>query len=90
MTLINDYLLPAMWLGYLAHWWVMSTNVQVTEHSESAPSRIARFVLIVCAVALLSLPRVPLPLLNKQFLPHGLWCFAVPASVSWTVVRPPY
>jgi len=82
MTLIHSYLFLAMWLGYFAYWWVMSTNVKVTEHSESAPSRIARLVLIVCAVALLSLPRVPLPLLNKRFLPHGLWCFWSGAAIT--------
>jgi len=82
MTLIHSYLFLVMWLGYFAYWWVMSTNVKVTERSESAPSRIARLVLIVCAVALLSLPSVPLPLLNKRFLPHDLWCFWSGAAIT--------
>ena len=69
MTLIHSYLFPAMWLGYLAYWWAMSTNVKVTERNESASSRLARLVLIVCAVALLSLRSVPLPMLNERFLP---------------------
>jgi len=82
MTLIHSYLFPAMWLGYLAYWWAMSTNVKVTERNESASSRLARLVLIVCAVALLSLQSVPLPMLNERFLPLEVWCFWSGAAVT--------
>jgi hypothetical protein len=64
MPLIHNYLFPAMWLSYTAYWWEMSTDVKETERREAGTSRLARLVLMVCAVALLSLPSVPLPLLN--------------------------
>ena len=71
MRLIHSYLFAAMWLSYIAYWWAMSTNVKGTERSESAASRLARLVSMVCAVALLLLPSVPLPFLNGRFLPLG-------------------
>jgi hypothetical protein len=58
-----------MWIGYFAYWGVMSRKVKVTERSESAPSRLLRMVSIVGAMALLWLPHVPLPWLEKRFLP---------------------
>jgi len=75
MTAIYDYLFPAMWLGYMAYWWAMSANVKETKRRESDVSRFARLVLLVCAVALLWLPRVPIAALDKRFLPPGTWCF---------------
>ena len=71
-----------MWFAYLIYWWAKSTNVKTTERSESAPSRLIRFVSIVCAVALLWLPRVPLPLFNDRFLPPGDICFWIGSAVT--------
>jgi protein-S-isoprenylcysteine O-methyltransferase Ste14 len=82
MSLIYNYLFPAMWLGYLAYWWAMSTNVKVTARRESMPSRLVRLVLMVCAVAFLWLPSVPIRLLDERFLPPGLWCFWGGAAVT--------
>jgi protein-S-isoprenylcysteine O-methyltransferase Ste14 len=82
MSIMTEYLFPAMWLGYLAYWQVMSKDVKVTEREEPALSRLVRLVLIVCAVGLLSLPRVPFPLLNERFLPAGAWCFRSGAAVT--------
>ncbi|MGD0308762.1 MAG: isoprenylcysteine carboxylmethyltransferase family protein [Acidobacteriota bacterium] len=75
MPLISDYFFPAVWLTFMAYWWVMSKNVKVNDRRESLLSRLVRLVLIVCAVALLWLPSVPPPLLDKRFLPHGDSCF---------------
>jgi len=36
MSLLYNYLFPAMWLGYLAYWWVMSINVKDSERGEAA------------------------------------------------------
>ena len=82
MPVIYDYLFPAMWLGYMAYWWAMSANVKETKRRESGVSRFARMVLLVCAVALLWLPRVPIAVLNKRFLPPGKWCFWSGAAVT--------
>jgi protein-S-isoprenylcysteine O-methyltransferase Ste14 len=82
MQLVYDYLFPAIWLTYIACWWAMSTNVKVTERREPAQSRLTRLLLMLCAVALLWLPRVPLPLLNKRFLPLGIWGFWSGAAIT--------
>jgi protein-S-isoprenylcysteine O-methyltransferase Ste14 len=82
MALIYNYLFPAMWLGYSAYWWAMSTDVKVTERRESVLSRLARLVLIVCAVTLLWLPSVPLPLLDERFLPLSALCFWIGAAIT--------
>jgi len=82
MSLLYSYLFPAMWVSYSAYWWAMSRDVKETERQESAPSRIARLALIICAFALLWLPRVPLPLLNERFLPLGVWCFWSGAAIT--------
>jgi protein-S-isoprenylcysteine O-methyltransferase Ste14 len=82
MRLIHSYLFAAMWLGYLAYWQAMSTNVKTTERSESGASRLARLVAMICAMALLSLPSVPFPLLNQRFLPKGALYFWSGAALT--------
>lgn len=82
MPFLYDYLFPAMWVCYLAYWWGMSTNVKETERRESLSSRLVRLALMVCAVALLWLPRVPLRWLDERFLPLGVWCFWSGAAVT--------
>jgi protein-S-isoprenylcysteine O-methyltransferase Ste14 len=82
MAFVYKYLFLAIWLGYSAYWWAMSRDVKVTERSESVVSRFARLVAIVCAIALLLLPSVPLPLLNKRFLPIANWCFWSGAAIT--------
>jgi protein-S-isoprenylcysteine O-methyltransferase Ste14 len=71
-----------MWIGYFAYWGMMSKNVKVTERSEPAGSRLVRLLAIVCAFALLWLSIIPLPWLNKRFLPAGVWCFWTGAAVT--------
>jgi protein-S-isoprenylcysteine O-methyltransferase Ste14 len=82
MPLIYKYLFPAMWLSYMAYWKVMSRNVKETERRESAPSRIARMISLVCAATLLLLPSVPLRWLNERFLPLSAMCFWSGAAVT--------
>ncbi len=82
MSLVYNYLFPAMWLSLVAYWWAISRNVKETERQEPALSRIARLGLLALAVALLWLPSVPLPLLGKRFLPSGAWCFWSGAAVT--------
>ncbi len=82
MSLVYSYLFPVMWLCFLAYWWASSRNVKETEREESAPSRLARLVLILGAAALLWLPNVPPPLLDKRFLPPGAWSFWIGAAIT--------
>jgi protein-S-isoprenylcysteine O-methyltransferase Ste14 len=79
MSLVYNYLLPAVWLGYLAYWWARSKNVKANQRRESAPSRWARRLLLICAAALLGLPRIPILGLDGRFHPASVawfWCGA--------------
>ena len=82
MTSIYDYLFPALLFGYSIYWWVKSTNVEATERRESAPSRLLRFVSIVCAVVLLGFPNIPLALLDERFIPLGIIRFWIGAVLT--------
>ena len=82
VPLLYNYLFPAMWLSFVAYWWAISKNVKETERRESGPSRLARLVLIACAVALLWLPSIPPPWLDKRLLPPGAWCFWIGAVIT--------
>ncbi len=82
VAVIYDYLFPAMWLGYTAYWWAMSTDVKETKRREPGVSRFVRMVLVLCALALLWLPRVPVAVLNNRFLPTGTWWFWYAAAVT--------
>ncbi len=81
MSIVYDYLFPVMWLVYLIYWWAKSTNVKVTERRESSVSRFVRLVSIVCALLLLWLPFIPLPLFGKRFLPTGIARFWIGFAV---------
>jgi len=84
MSFIYRYLLPVMWLAYLAYWWVMATKVKATARSEPALSRLIRSVSIACAGVLLWLPSIPLPLLGRRFLPLPVLCFWIGSGVTAT------
>jgi len=72
-----------MWVSFLAYWRAVATNVKTTERLEAALSRLTRIVLILCAIALLWLPIVPLPtLLSLRVLPLGAVWFWSGAAVT--------
>jgi protein-S-isoprenylcysteine O-methyltransferase Ste14 len=81
MSLIYNYLFPAMWLGYLAYWWVMSINVKESERGEPALSQLVRLVAMICAVVLLW-PGISFPVLDGRFLPTGPLSFWIGAAVT--------
>lgn len=81
MSIIHNYLFPVMWLAYLTYWWAKSTNVKSTERRESLLSRLVRSVSIVCALLLLWLPKVKLPLLETRILPLGVVYYWVGVTV---------
>lgn len=83
MRYVYDYLFQAMWLSYVVFWRAASKDVKATGRREPARSRLARLVLMVCAIALLALNSVPLPFLNYRFLPAGIWRFWTGALVTF-------
>ena len=69
MQFIYNYLFLAMWLVYLGYWRAISKNVKQNVRLEAFASRFTRLLMIVCAAALLLVPRVPFAFLNRRFLP---------------------
>jgi len=82
LAYIYTYLFPAMWLCYVCYWGAMSGDVKAAERVEPASSRLMRLALLACAVALLWLPSIPLPLLNTRFLPQGALAFWIGAAIT--------
>jgi protein-S-isoprenylcysteine O-methyltransferase Ste14 len=71
MTLLHDYLLPAMWVAVLVYWRVLARNTKETERRETTSSRLIRLVAIVSAALLLLLPILPGGWLCGRILPQG-------------------
>ena len=73
---------PAVWIAFLVYWRIKARGAKATERLEPAAPRILRTVAFLVAIALLSIPRIPLPLLYLQLWPQGLWPFWIGAAVT--------
>ena len=82
MQFIYNYLFLAMWLVYLGYWRAISKNVKQNVRLEAFASRFTRMLMIVCAAALLLVPRVPFAFLNRRFLPAGPLSFWTGAAIT--------
>jgi len=71
-----------MWLSWVGYWCVAARNVKTTARREPIPSRLSHIVPLMLAVALLWLPRSPVPGLGVRFLPMGIWPFWVGAALT--------
>ncbi len=75
MELFYEYIFPVMWIAYIVYWRAMAEDVKVNERIEPAGFRLVRAALMLIAILLLLLPRIPVPFLNDRFVPQGLWTF---------------
>jgi protein-S-isoprenylcysteine O-methyltransferase Ste14 len=82
MFLVYRYLFAAMWIGYFGYWQVKAANSKASERTEPTESRLTRLILVICSFVLLGFPSVPIPYLNRRFLPRTLWCFWVGAALT--------
>jgi protein-S-isoprenylcysteine O-methyltransferase Ste14 len=73
---------PVVWVVFLVYWQIKAINTKTTQRLEPAASRILRVFIFLIAIALLSLPRIPLPWLYLQLWPAGLWPFWLGAAVT--------
>lgn len=71
-----------MWVAYVAYWWAMAANVKETKQRESVWPRVPRQLLLICAILLLALPRLPFPFLSARFLPPEDWTFWIGAAIT--------
>lgn len=82
MHIVYESLFPVMWIAFIAFWWVMAREVKKAERSEPAVSRVLRAVYVAGAVALLWLPKVPIPDLDIRLLPSTSMWFWTGALVT--------
>jgi protein-S-isoprenylcysteine O-methyltransferase Ste14 len=66
-------LFSAMWLGWIAYWWMLSGRTKSTVQRESAQSRLSYLAPLLLAVFFLFAPRLPLPILGERFVPSSMW-----------------
>ncbi len=72
-----------MWVGWFALWRVMAVRVKAVAQSESVPSRLSHVVPLLFAAYLLAAPQVPIPLLDRRFVPLAIWPAALGAALTF-------
>jgi protein-S-isoprenylcysteine O-methyltransferase Ste14 len=73
---------PVVWIVFVVYWQIKAGDTKTTQRIEPAGSRILRIFIFLIAIALLSIPRIPLPWLYVQVWPQGYWPFWLGASVT--------
>ncbi len=81
MPWFYGYFFPVVWLVFLAYWQIKSVNTKSTQRLEPPGSRILRVVIFLIAIALLSIPGIPLSWLYVHLWPGGFWPFWLGAAV---------
>jgi protein-S-isoprenylcysteine O-methyltransferase Ste14 len=72
-----------MWVGWFALCRVMAVRVKAVAQSESVPSRLSHVVPLLFAAYLLAAPQVPIPLLDRRFVPLAIWPAALGAALTF-------
>src|ERR1700683_445115 len=73
---------PAVWIVFVLYWQVKAADTKATQRLEPAASGILRALIFLIAIALLSIPRIPLPWLYVQLWPSGYWPFWLGAAIT--------
>lgn len=76
------YLIPALWLVWLAGWLLAAGRTKQTARTESFGSRLSYTVPLWVAVWLFLSDRLPWPALNDRFVPVAEW----PGAVGFALV----
>ncbi len=67
---------------FFIYWRVKAADTKANQRLEPAASGILRALTFLIAIALLSIPRIPLPWLYVQVWPQGYWPFWLGAAVT--------
>jgi len=73
---------PVLWIVFLVYWQIKAAKTKTTQRLEPAASRILRVLIFLIAIAILAIPRIPLPWLYLQLWPVGVWPFWLGAAVT--------
>src|SRR5262249_52005561 len=74
---IQQSLVPALWLAWLAYWGIAARSAAPTRQRESARSRASYIVPMAIGAYLVAAPRLP-----GKVLAGGLW---PPSEMSWWI-----
>jgi protein-S-isoprenylcysteine O-methyltransferase Ste14 len=77
-----EFFFPVVWIAFLLYWQIKAADTKATQRLEPATSRILRVLIFLIAIALLSVPHIPLPWLYVQLWPQGYWPFWLGAAVT--------
>jgi len=73
---------PVVWIVFVLYWRIKAADTKANQRRESAASGIFRVLIFLIAIALLSIPRIPLPWLYIQIWPQGYLPFWLGAAVT--------
>lgn len=73
---------PVAWITFLVYWRIKAAGTKTTQRLEPAASRIARALVFLFVIALLTTTLIPLHWLYLPLWPIGLWPFWIGAAVT--------
>jgi protein-S-isoprenylcysteine O-methyltransferase Ste14 len=73
---------PVVWIAFLVYWRIKAAGTKTTQRIEPVTSSIVRVIAFLIVIALLSIPRIPLPWLYRQLWPSGIWSFGIGTAVT--------
>ena len=73
---------PVVWIAFIVYWRIKAANTKAVQRSEPSASGILRALALLIVIVLVSVPRIPLPWLNRQLWPANLWSFSIGAAVT--------
>ncbi len=79
---LHRALIPALWAGWAAYWWLSARDVKATARHEPVLSRWLHLGPLLIAAALLGTHRLPPSWLTGRFVPRGAWVFAAGALLT--------
>jgi protein-S-isoprenylcysteine O-methyltransferase Ste14 len=75
VSYVYRFLFPALWLAWVAYWFLASRTAKPTERREPMGSRLLHVLPLLFAVWLLWAEKLPAPLLNERLFPWAPWEF---------------
>ena len=69
---VYRFVLPALWLAWIAYWVISARSVKETERSESDRDRLVYTLLLVAGGILMALPTLPWGILGGRFIPESV------------------
>jgi protein-S-isoprenylcysteine O-methyltransferase Ste14 len=82
MLWLYEAFFPVVWLVFVLYWRIKAADTKATRRVEPASSSILRVFILLIAIVLLTVPRIPLPWLYAQVWPPGYWLFWLGAAVA--------